>query len=718
MEVPGHYSLPLPDFFRILIRQEETMQKFYYPQSVAVIGVSENPLNLGRGIVLNMMEAGYQGKIFLVGPRGGKVFGKPIYTHIQELPEPVDLVAILTPARFVPEVVAACGELGITRVVVESGGFSELGEQGRALEEELKGLIKRYNLRLIGPNGLGVINMEIGLSLPFSQITPVPRRGSISVISQSGGVGMHVVAWMHKEGLGLNKFLSLGNKLDVQENEALAYFLEDPGTEMIYLYLEGLEDGRGLLEVAKRASKPMFLQIANVVPETSGIAMSHTASLATDEKVVEAACRQGNISRVLSQADFLIAAKMVGQAPVKGNRLVILSRSGGEAVVGAYACKRWGFTLPPLAPEITDFIHKSSRSKIIKPTNPIDLGDIFDFGVYSRVMDHLCQDPGVDAVLLNHGPVYDPERAEARDMAQHFVNTSRSAGKPLAISVCYTLEEEEYFREDLGVPVFHFPGQAVRGLAYSRDFFLRPPADDPSVDQPGFDEERLAALLTTAAADGFLPMPQALTLLEAVDIPVAAWLVAANEREVLAAASELGYPVVLKLAAPSLVHKTEVGGVVLNLGDAEATAQAFHALAETARVQVPPGEPWQVVVMKQAAAGEEVFLGARRDQAFGAVVAFGAGGVWTEILEDVALRVAPISPREAQRQILETKMGRILQGARGRPAADLAALGRALSALSHLMERFPRIQEVDLNPVRVFPGEEGMVALDVRVRVE
>jgi acetyltransferase len=693
------------------------MQKFYYPQSVAVIGVSENPLNLGRGIVVNMLEAGYQGKIFLVGPRGGEAFGKSIYTHLRELPEPVDLAAILTPARFVPEVVADCGELGITRVVVESGGFSELGEQGRALEEEIKRLIKRYNLRLIGPNGLGVINMEIGLSLPFSQITPVPRRGSISVIAQSGGVGMHVVAWMTKEGLGLNKFLSLGNKLNVQENEALAYFLEDRGTEMIYLYLEGLEDGRGLLEVAKQATKPIFLQIPNVVPETSGIAMSHTASLATDEKVVEAACRQGNIFRVLSQADFLIAAKMVGQAPAKGNRLVILSRSGGEAVVGAYACKRYGFILPPLDPKLADFIHEKSRSKIIKPTNPIDLGDIFDFGVYSEVMNHLCQDPGVDAVLLNHGPVYDQERPEARDMAHHFVRTSRSAGKPLAISVCYTLEEEEYFREDLGVPVFHFPGQAVRGLAYSRDFFQRHPADDPTVDQPGFDEKSLAGLLTTAAADGFLPMPQALSLLQAVGIPAAPWRVAANEGEVLAATAELGFPVVLKLSAPSLVHKTEVGGVLLNLGDANSATKAFLDLAAIARVQVPPGEPWQVVVMKQVAAGEEALLGSRRDQAFGPVVAFGAGGVWTEALEDVALRIAPISPREAQRQILETKMGLILEGIRGRPPADLPALSRALSALSHLMDRFPQIQEVDLNPVRVFPGEKGIVALDVRVRV-
>jgi acyl-CoA synthetase (NDP forming) len=693
------------------------MQKFYYPQKVAVVGVSENPSNLGRGIILNMREAGYTGTIYPVGPRGGTVYGLPIYTHLKDLPEAVDLAAVLTPARFVPQVVADCGEAGINRVVVESGGFSELGEQGRALEEEIVRHIERYNLRLIGPNGLGLINMEIGLSLPFSQIVPQPRRGNISVISQSGGVGMHLISWMTKEGLGLNKFLSLGNKLNVKENEALAYFLEDPGTEIIYLYLEGLEDGRQLLEVAKHATKPIFLQMPNVVSETTAIAMSHTASLATDEKVVDAACRQGNMFRVLRQSDFLNAAKMVGQPPVKGNRLVLLSRSGGEAVVGAYACKRYGFQLPPLSKGLADFILESSRSQIIKPGNPIDLGDIFDFQVYSKVMDHLCQDPEVDAVLLNYGPVYDPEREDAQAMVKHLIERSREAAKPLAISVCATLEEENFFREEMGLPPFHFPGDAVRALSCSRDFSLRHPPDDPTVDAPLLDNKEIMALMTRASGNGFLPMPQALSLMEAAGVPVAGWRAANNAEMALKAASQLGFPVVLKLSAPSLVHKTEAGGVLLNLVDLPGVAAAYQQLADLAVRELPPGEAWEVVVMKQVAGGEEVLLGGRRDQSFGPLVACGAGGILTEIMEDVSLRVAPISPQEARRQILETRMGRILEGVRGRHAADLEALSRALSVLSHLMERFPQVQEVDLNPVRVFPGEKGILVLDARVRI-
>ncbi len=302
-------------------------------------------------------------------------------------------------------------------------------------------------------------------------------------------------------------------------------------------------------------------------------------------------------------------------------------------------------------------------------------------------------------------------------MAQHIVKKAKETGKPLAISVCASLEEEDFFRDELKVPVFHFPGDAVRALAYSRDFARRHPPDDPTAGAPGIDDRALAQLLDRAGGSGFLPMPQALSLLTAAGIPVAGWQSAGDAEQALSAAASLGFPVVLKLSAPSLVHKTEAGGVLLNLSDLPGVAAAHQQLADLAARAVPPGEAWEVVVMKQVPAGDEVLLGGRRDQSFGPLVACGAGGVLTEIMEDVALRVAPVSPGEARRQILETRLGRILEGVRGRPAADLEALSRALSALSHLMDRFPRVQEVDLNPVRVFPGEKGILALDVRIRV-
>ncbi len=692
------------------------MKKFFYPNSLAVVGVSETPDNLGQGIVANLLHFKYQGKIFLVGRRPGTAFGLPIFPSLRDLPEPVDLAVILAPARFIPALIQDCGELGISRVVVESAGFSEMSESGRALENEVRALLEKYHLRMIGPNGLGCMNMEIGLALPFAQVRPLPRLGNISIIAQSGGVATHLLSWMTREGLGFNKFLSLGNKLDVAENETLAYFLEDPGTAAVYVYLEGVTDGRGLLQVARRATKPVFLHVANVGPETAAIAQSHTASLTADEQVLEAACRQSGLVHLKDQADFLSHAKLVGQPPVKGDRLVVFSRSGGEAVVAAYACRRFGFRLPPLSASLADIIRGRSRAGVIQPGNPIDLGDIFDFTVYTEVMEAVCRDPEVDAVLLHYGPMADFEIPAGREMVKRTIELARAAGKPLAITLLITLEEEEFFRDTLGVPVFHFPEEAIRALALSRDQAARGEVEVLAEIAPLPGAHQISGLLAQAR-DEFLPLPLALNVIEALGVPVAPWQTAAGPEEAAAAAAALGYPVVLKLSAASLIHKTEAGGVLLNLPDRAAVMAAYDQLAGLARESLPPGEPWQVVVMTQVAGGREVLLGARRDQAFGPLVAFGTGGIETEILADVALRVAPISAAQARDLVAETRIGCVLAGFRGQPPADLEALSRAVAALSQLLAQFPQIQEVDLNPIRVFPGQPGLLALDARIRV-
>ena len=504
------------------------MQKFFYPHSVAVVGVSEDPANLAQGIVANLLHFKYQGKIFLVGRRPGTTYGLPIFSRLSDLPEPVDLAAILAPARVVPALVRECGELGISRVVVESAGFSELNEAGRTLEEEVRAALKQYGMRLVGPNGLGLVNLETGLALPFAQIGSRLRRGRISIIAQSGGVATHLLAWMTKEGLGLNKFLSLGNKLDVAENEVLEYLLEDPGTAAIYVYLEGMEDGRGLLAAADRATKPIYLHLANVGPETATIAHSHTASLTTDERVLEAACRQSRIIRVKTQSEFLNAVKLVDQPPVRGNRLVVFSRSGGEAVVAAYACRQFGFTLPPLSETLVQSIKARSRSGVIHPDNPIDLGDVFDFTLYTDIMAAVCRDPEVDAVLFHYGPVADFEREAAREMARRMLELAREAQKPLAITVLCTPDEEDYLRDTLGVPVFHFPEDAVAALALSRDLAARGEILSPPALPPLPSADAIAETLAGPHPGGFLPLAQALTVIEALGLDLAPWAAAAS----------------------------------------------------------------------------------------------------------------------------------------------------------------------------------------------
>jgi acetyltransferase len=691
------------------------MKKFFNAQSVAVVGVSDKPFNLAQGIVANLLKFGYRGKILPVGPRGGSVSGLPIYPRLEDLPQAVDLAVIMTPAKVVPQAVETCGRLGIKRVVVESAGFSELNEAGRAMEEEIRALLHRYNLRLVGPNGLGLINMATGLALPFASLSPPPIKGRIAIISQSGGVGSHLFAWMAREGLGLSKFLSLGNRLDVAENEVLSYFLEDPASQAVYLYLEGLRDGRELMSLARRAAKPIYIHAPNVGEETALIAHSHTASLATDERVFEAACRQSGMLPIKRQTEFLNAAKLAGQPPLKGSRLVVLSRTGGEAVVTAYACRKWGFKLPPLSPQLAELVRLRSRAQIIRPTNPIDLGDIFDFAVYEEIVAALCRDPEVDAILLNYGPMAEFEVERGRQMARHCLEQARNAAKPLAVTILVSLEEEEFFRETLGTPVFHFPEEAVEALAAGR--YLAAGGETAARETPPlFDPEKVAPLLPEPP--GFLSLPQALSLINALGIFVAPWRSAATAEQAVSAATEIGHPVCLKLAAASLVHKTEAGAVLLDLKDAAAVAAGFAGLARIAGESLPPGEEWRVVVMEQVSGGRELLVGARRDPVFGPVLAFGAGGVGTEVLEDVSLRIAPVDLAQARAQIGATRVGRMLAGIRGQAPADLEALGRALAALSQFMLQFPRVQEVDLNPVLVFPGEPGILALDARIRVD
>jgi acetyltransferase len=296
---------------------------------------------------------------------------------------------------------------------------------------------------------------------------------------------------------------------------------------------------------------------------------------------------------------------------------------------------------------------------------------------------------------------------------------ARQAHKPLAITVLCTPDEEDYLRDTLGVPVFHFPEDAVQALALSRDQAARGEILSPPAALTPFPEsDAIAGTLTSPNLEGFVPLAQALTVIESLGIPLAPWAATATAAEATAAAGRLGFPVVLKLSAPSLIHKTEAGGVELDLHDAAAVEQAFDRLAQVARSHLPPREAWEVVVMSQVAGGWELLLGARRDDSFGPVVAFGAGGVDTEILDDIALRVAPLNPAQARNLMAETRIGRILAGTRGRPPADLDRLSQALTALSQLMLQFPQIREVDLNPVRVFPGKPGLLALDARIRVD
>jgi acetyltransferase len=682
------------------------MERIFNPQRIVVVGVSERPDNLARNILANLRAFGYQGELHAVGRRGGEVHGVPIVSSLDEVPDGLDLAVILVPAPLVPGLVETCGRKGILRVIVESGGFSEFSEEGRRLEEQLVEIIRRWGIRLVGPNCISVINLEDGVCLPFARLSPqVVQLGSASAIAQSGGISITYTGMLSLSGVGINKAISIGNKIDLDEVDYLAYLLEDPGTESICLYLESIAKGRELMELARTAKKPIIAHKANRGQASQGIALSHTAALANDDRIVSAAFRQVGILRAESFRDTAAMAQGLALPPVRGNDLVIISRSGGHAVVAADAAEQHGFRLPPLSEKLSGRVRDFFSADVIALTNPLDLGTIFDFDLYAHIVAESLRVLTPDAVLLINTYSLD-EMDAARRMARRVEELVRETGCPVALCVYAEGAESRTIQKALDMPVFTTIEGALRGLAASRDWHVRQAREDtapallplPARKREG---ERLEP--------GVMTTDRALALCRAYDIPVVPFEVAQAPGDAVEAAGRVGYPVALKLLAPGIVHKSDVGGVALGLGDAEGVRQAAEGML--ARVDGPAG----LLVQRMAEPGVEVIVGGKRDPSFGPVIMFGLGGIYVEVFDDVAFRMAPVGRADAQGMIGEVRGSRLLEGMRGAPPVDRAALVDALQAVSRLLVEHPEVQELDINPL--LASASGVVAVDARAVV-
>ncbi|MCU0580290.1 MAG: CoA-binding protein, partial [Desulfobacterota bacterium] len=411
------------------------MKKFFYPRSVAIIGVSNTPDNLARNIVHNLLAFQFTGEIYCVGLQGGVLFGQRIYPDIGRVPAEIDLAVILTPALTIPALLEQCGEKGIRRVVIESGGFREFAEERARLEQEILTVAQRHGIRFIGPNGIGNINMENGLCLPFMHLNREMRLGHISILAQSGGVGLSYIGFLGSENLGINKFTSMGNKLNVDENDLLEYLLEDPGTEVICLYLEGLSDGRRLMQILSTSRKPVLIHKSNVNPVSAAIAFSHTAALLSDNRVVDAALKQAGGLRVQDFEETINYLKIMTLPRLRGPRLAVISRSGGHAVVAADACSKYGFELPAFPRAFLEQFEKHFRASVIRLANPLDLGDLFDLPVYIQILEETLKRDDIDGALLIHGYRADVEKEDSRRMIQKAEELSRQYRKPVAVCI-------------------------------------------------------------------------------------------------------------------------------------------------------------------------------------------------------------------------------------------------------------------------------------------
>ena len=694
------------------------MKNFFYPERVAVMGVSPSPSNLARAIVYHLIEFRYTGKIYLVGPKGGSFMDHPIYPTIAHIPDQVDLAAILTPAPTLPEIMEMCGQKGIKRVVIESAGFSELGDEKKGLEQQLVTIAEKYGIRFIGPNCIGVINMENGLATPFMPFRNDFSVGPLSIISQSGGVGGALLNELATDNLGFNKFASIGNKLDTDENDLLEYFLKDGGTEIVFLYLEGIADGRRLMEISFGSSKPILAHKSNTSEASTRIARSHTGSLSASEEMVNAAFRQCGIHRVDDMNSTLTAIRAHTLPPMRGNRLAVISRSGGHAVVAADAVAKYGFVLEPFPEDFLRMVESRLRAGVIRLGNPMDLGDLFDFDLFHQIVNDTLAREDIDGMLvvLNYNGIFFEENS--RNLVGKIKDICLQRKKPVALCVVTTGEEWRLNRRNHpGFPMFTEPEEAAKALAISRDFCHRKISSFKEAEDFIVDQEKPSAILAGAKARQArqLTTAESFEILANYSIPLAPWGQARSSPEAAATATSLGFPVAMKVRGEEFIHKSAVGGVLLTLRNEDEVKDGYNRLAAILQTAESKTQEKAILMQKMVSEGYEVFVGATQDPVFGPVILAGLGGIYVEVLGDVTLRVAPVSAAEAQKMLGEIRGSQLLKGVRGQPRGDLEALIHIVRRISQLVCDLPQIQELDLNPIKVLPKGQGCLVVDCRM---
>src|SRR5208337_3187313 len=602
----------------------------FCPQSIVVVGVSESRDNLGRNVMANLVNLGYQGKVYDVGPRGGEVFGHPIYRSIAELPGNPELAIILTPARFVHEMLAQCGEKGTRWAVIESAGFRELGTRGEMLEQEILKASKRFGLRFVGPNCVGTANTANGLYTVFVALGTQFRKGKIGVFAQSGGVGLCFVERLCYSGVGISKFVSMGNKLDLDEADYLAYVMDDPETAVIYFYLEGFKKGRSFADLAKRCSKPIILHKSNTGALSLTIAQSHTAALAADDLVVDAVCRESGILRVHSVSEAVSVAKSLSLPPLKGKNLAVISRSGGHAVVAADVCAKYGFRLPPFRQDLLDEAQSRSRAGVIRLGNPLDLGDVFDLPFYNRVVEKVLQQHDIDGVVFILVSHMANEQNAMRRVVENLFALSSQSGKPVATVMEIPFDERVRLAKTSDFPFFLDPVEAVQALAvlsnWGKNAEERLKRESGMAAAPVHDTltipvEKIEKWFGDIERQNRQPLlHEALDLLDLSGIPTVPWRMARGLDKALEASVNLGFPVALKAVSPSLLHKSDRGALALDVRDAESLRNEWH------RLQKVSDDIAGIVVQKMAPASRELVVGGKRDTLFGPVVLTGLGG--------------------------------------------------------------------------------------------
>lgn len=701
------------------MEQIHSLDAILRPSSIAVIGASRRTGTIGYQIVDNLIRHGYEGVIYPVNPNARAVHSIAAYPTVGDIPGEVDLALVVVPKDRVPEVVEGCGEKGVRGLVVITAGFREVGGAGAERERALLDQVRRYGMRLVGPNCMGVLNTDPGLRMNATFAPSMPPAGPVSLLSQSGAMGVTILDYAAEYGIGVRNFVSVGNKADVSGNDLIEYWAEDEDTSVILMYLENFGNPQKFVRLARRVTKrkPIIVVKSGRTVAGARAASSHTGALAGRDVAIDALLAQCGVIRADSVEELFDLAMAFDELPVPaGNRVAIVTNAGGPGIIIADACESAGLDVAELAAS-TQTALRSVLAQEASVRNPVDMIATASPEDYRVALGHVLEDDGIDAAIAAFVP---PLGVRQQDVAQAIVEAKRARPDKPILAVLMGREGLPQGRAELheaGVPGYIFPESAARALAAMyrhRQWLARPGGEVAAFD---VDREAVARLLAEAAGSGEeqVPTDRVMGILRAYGIPTVDARIASSADEAAAHARELGLPAVLKVVSPDIVHKSDVGGVALDLRTEEETRAAYGQIMERVAGAHPEAEIEGVLVQPMAQPGRETIIGMTADPNFGPVLMFGLGGIYVEALGDVTFRVHPVSDLDASDMVHSIRAVRMLEGMRGEPPSDVGAIIDVIRRVSQLVGDHPSIAELDINPFVAY--EEGGLCVDARMRV-
>lgn len=696
------------------------LDKIMKPRSIAVVGASTKQHTIGSDIMKRLREYGYAGPVYPVNPKGGVIEGLPAYATVLDIPGEVDLAVIIVNARFVLQTIDQCHEKGIKGLCVISAGFKETGTEGARLEAELLERVRRYGMRCVGPNCLGVVNTHPTVRMDACFAEALPERGNIGFVSQSGALGGGILNILRDLNLGFAQFISIGNQADVNAETALEYWEGDKDVRQILLYMESIQNPVNFRRIASRLSKkkPVLALKAGRSAAGASAASSHTGSLAGADLAADALLRQSGVIREFSLKNLFATAKVFANCPIpKGDRVAIVTNSGGPGIMGTDAICEKGMKMA----ELTDETKAKLRSFLpaaASVRNPVDMIASAPIEHYRQTLETVLADPNVDMVITIYLPFLG---LKDTDVARAIMEIKAAHPEKPVVGVFMTKSEffTAFSAADVNVPFFMYVEEAVEGLARLNEQRLW--IERPEGVLPDFkvDGERARNIIRTALADGRdqLTTRESIDVLDAYGVRVCRAGFAADEDAAVAVADRIGYPVVMKMTSKTTSHKTDVGGVRVNIGSAEALRAEYRDLVAKLDERGLLDGLEGVIIQEMVKGSREMVCGIATDPQYGPMLMFGLGGVFVEVMKDVAFRIAPVTDTDARDMVRSVKAYKLLQGARGATPADIAKVEETLLRLSQLVTDLPFIDELDINPLMISEKTGEPIAVDGRIKV-